>query len=364
MKNSSVKTGRKVLSYVVAIAMVISIVSIMSFSSVTAAGVNLLAGTNSDFEAGVGGWGAAVTIVTASPGEGLNSAQVNGWAASWLPGVAPLKDNTNYEVSALVKTIAPGNNLTVGITYNDSTTAGNESATIGYTGNDTSWTRVTKTFSTGTGIALVDQFNKYAVTMWSSAPILVDDIQLVELGAGTPGPTATPTPLPTATPSPTPLPTPTPKPATMVKINPMTDKTLTISGSTTPVKAAFVLSYGTEVIEKVSGSTGLWSVKLKKGLAVGSEVIAFYGVSSKEIKVGASAPMVDSLTTKSVYVTGKTYKAAAVVVKIGSKVINSKASATGAIKVKLTSKLKKGTKVMVSVKYKTMTSKATTVVVK
>jgi len=367
MKTKVGKSVLKKLCYVVALTMVVSIVSVMSFIPVSAAGANILVGINADFEAG--GWAVGTCdAITTDPGQGTTSASVINWTGKFISSIPLLKENTNYEINCLVKTIAPGNNLNVGVIFNDNTTATNESATIAYTGNDTAWTRIKKIFKTGFGIAKVDAFNNIAVTMWSASTILIDDIQLIEIGQGTPTPLPTATPAPTPVPTPTPIPTPTPVPiplADTVTINAANDKILSISGNTTPAGTSLYLSYGSVVNKTVvSNGSGIWKVVLVKALTPGSKITAMCNETKTITVAAAMIPVVKTVTTKSKTIMGTTYKNGAVTMKVGTKTYTMKASVTGAFKKVLSKTLKKGTKITVRTKTNGVYSPTKTLLVK
>jgi len=343
----------KKISFLVVLTMVVSIVASVSFVSVGAVGENMLADYDSSFE--VAPWTGTMQN-NADKVSGLYSMEFgdNGYAQMFVnKDTAALKPSYQYTLSFYLKTLVDdniNNKIMVGI----GAQAGGVALGINtdYFGNIPAFAKKSFTFSTPANLdTRIDLYNFYGIHIWTLKPILVDDMSLVEIG---------PAPLVTASPTPSPTPIAT---SSKVTINPVTDKTTTLSGKTTPGLSTFKLKYGTTTKTVISSASGNWSVKLSKALTVGTKITLTYAKTSS-VFVGATAPTVNAVTTKSKTITGKTYKAGVVSIKVGTKASTVKASSTGAFSLKLKATLKKGTKIMVNVKIAGQTSAYKTVTVK
>jgi len=352
MKNVKKSLLKKVSSALV-VAMVFSIISIMSVVNVsaTAIGENFLAGKDPGFE--IGAWTSGMLTTTAHTGASamqLGDAETQGNTNVWLN--ESFKPSTQYKLSYYLQTMADdnqNNKIFVAVRIN----AGGAPVTVGnstdFFGNIPTFALREFTFNTPANLdAKVDAYNGFGLQIWSFKGILVDDASLVEIG-----------------PAPTPSPTPTPAPkASSVTINTVTDKTLKLTGKTTPVLSQFTLKYGTTTKTIKSNASGVWTSTLSKALAVGTKITRT-GTTSKVSYVGATTPTVNSVTSKSKAITGKTYKKGVVTIKIGAKSYTVKASAsTGAFKLALAKTLKKGSKFTVKVKFNGQTSPTKTYTVK
>jgi len=331
----------KRLSKVLVLAMIVSIMSVMSFISVGALGENLVSGHDPSFEtaAWVGGMQNTDFVNT-----GAASMQVaaNSYVSLWVNDV-PLKPSTQYTLSYYFKTMTSDyNKMNYGIVLK---AGGNPvpNKSTSFEGNFTTFTKKSFTFNTPSNLDLkVDPYNNFGLQLNPiGGDFLVDDVSLVEVG---------------------PAPTPAPR-ASSVTINKVTDKTLTLFGKTAPVATAFTLKYGSVSKTIMSNVAGLWSLNLSKGITVGTK-ITLTGTSSRSIYVGATAPTVNPVTSKSKAITGKTYNKGVVTIKIGVKSTIVKASASGTFKLVLAKTLKKGSKFTVKVKMNGQTSPIKTVVVK
>jgi len=347
MKNERSSFSKKVCSVLV-LTMIISIFSVMSFVPSQALGENLLAGLDPSFEtadwAGTG-WGGGLQD-TSDKVTGTYSMMVAAsvQASKWINGNAPfpLKGSTRYTLSIYIKTLVPNENkVDFGIVAKDGGFGIPDLSTSVYDDSPT-FTKRSFTFDTPKNVdLLIDPYNNFGITINSISDVLVDDIALVEVG---------------------PAPTPPPK-STSVTLFPITDKTTVLVGKAMPATTTFTVKYGSTTKYMKASATGLWSIKLSKPLPVGTKITITFKKTAVYY-VPASAPTLNALTTKSAYITGKTYKLGKLIILIGSKAINSKSTATGAIKYKLTKKLTKGTKVKVCVIKSGQTSKFTTVTVK
>jgi len=167
--------------------------------------INLLAvAGNMGFESG--GWGPNLTVTTVDPGQGAQSgvAAAGGWTGRFLS--APrLEDNTTYTFSYLIKTDGIPSNCLININYVDGISNDFKNSGPAYTGNSTSWTKYTSTFTTGSGVKVFsDGQNWMSVTCWSATKVYIDDLRLV-IGSEV---VVTATPSPTLNPNATPTPTP------------------------------------------------------------------------------------------------------------------------------------------------------------
>jgi len=324
----------KKLSYLVVLAMLVSIIGSMSIAPVSAADVNLLASHDPSFETSA--WSPGVQT-DAGKATGLYSMELleNTAASLWVNDV-PLKPSTQYTLSYYFKTFATDyNRIVFGIVLK----AGGKAVpdmSQEVNNNMPNFTKKTFTFNTPANLDLkVDAWNNLGLQISTSGKIFVDDVSLVEVGPV----------------------------ADSVTINKVSDTNATISGKTSPASSCFILWYGFNSKAVKSDSNGVWSVKFAAPLKVGTE-ISLMSKASKFLVVPATAPTVSSITSKSKSITGKTYKFGVVTIKIGAKSYSVKASNKGAFKKTLTKTLKKGSKFSVKVKSAGQTSPIKTVTVK
>jgi len=342
---------KKISSILVAM-MIISIMSVMSFVSVSATdiGGNLLLPKDPGFE--TESWPQGMLNMIAHTGASsmqIGDETTQGYTNCFLN--ESLKPSTQYRISYYFKTLADdaiNNKINISVMVKAGGVTLKPAIATDFFGNMPTFTLKTFVFNTPANLdAKIDAFNGFGVGIWAFKGILIDDASLVEIG---PAPTAAPTA------SPAPL-------ASSVTIKPVTDKTMQLSGQTTPGSTSFTLKFGTTTKTVVSNPTGAWTVNLSKALAVGTK-ITLTSLTTKVVYVGATAPTVASVTSKSKAITGKTYKAGLVTLKIGTKSYSIKASSTGAFKKTLTKTLKKGSKFTVKVKIAGQTSPIKTITVK
>lgn len=353
MKNVKKSLLKKVSSALV-VAMVFSIISVMSFVNVgaTAMGGNFLSEKDPGFE--LGAWVQGMLTTPAHTGASsmqLGDAESQGQTRVWLG--ESLKPSTQYKLSYFIQTLADdnqNNKILLTVRINAGGVAVNAGNFTEIFGNIPTFALKEFTFNTPANLdpKLEDNTNGFGLLIWSFKGILVDDASLVEIGPA-------PTQEPTASPAPK---------ATNVTINAVTDKTLKLTGKTTPVLSQFTLKYGAVSKTIKSNASGVWALTLSKGLTVGTKITRT-GTTSKVSYVGATSPTVNAVTSKAKAITGKTYKKGVVTIKIGTKSYIVKASATtGAFKLVLSKTLKKGSKFTVKVKFNMQTSPIKTYTVK
>ncbi|MEI6131706.1 MAG: Ig-like domain-containing protein [Bacillota bacterium] len=341
----------KKISAVLVAMMIFSVMSVMSFSplAVSAAGENMLEqqGLDPSFETHTLENGIQTSDDKHS-GTYCNDmvplVPSGVFAQSWYNPWDPLKGaviqpNYQYEVSAWVRMLDKTTNqnkveLQCAIASDKKDSMGNviaASAAKAIEGPAGNWTQIKFIITSPSVLGKFDPYNVMKIAVWSFRECYVDDFSFVEVG-------------------PKPTPSPTPPRAATVSINKVTDATVLLFGKTSPVSTSFTLKYGAITKEVKSVGAGLWSVTLSKPLAVGTK-ITLTAATVKTIYVGASmAPTVSAVTSKSLLISGKTYKNAVVTIKIGTKTYTVKANSAGVFKQKLMKALKKGSKFTVKAK--------------
>ena len=135
----------------------------------------------------------------------------------------------------------------------------------------------------------------------------------------------------------------------------MTDKSTKVSGYVFD-PGVINITIGTTKYTTTPNASGDWSKTLPKTLKVGTKVVVIYtvkGVKSKPrvIFVKPSQPQVNKVTSKSKFVTGKTYAKAKVIIRIKNSTKSVIANSKGLFSIKLFALQKKGSSFMIKVTY-------------